>query len=254
MPDKWVRAMSGWIRLYRGWRNCEVFSQEPASEREAWLHLIEMAAWKGMHRTAGKGDVVFVGRGQLHTAERTLADMWSWDRKRVKRFLSRLEKCSMISRETGPSGNLITVCNYDSFQGDGADHGTDNGTIAGPIEDHRGTTQRKGKKGKEGKEGKNKGSFELPEWVCPTSWAQWEEHRKQIKAPLTDLSRSRCVGVLEEAIAKGYSVQETIDLAIVSGWQGLFVPKNKRKSAAPTQPDVLRRLTAEAKRSAGGDA
>lgn len=170
--------MSGWIRLHRGWRDCDAFSDEPASEREAWTHLLEIAAWKPMVRRCGKGDVVEVGRGQLHTAERTLANMWQWDRKRVNRFLKRLEKYSMISQKTGPSGNLITICNYDEYQADGTNNGTINGTIQGPFKDHSGTTQEEGKESKEGKEEKKSGDYEFEGAVIRLSakhYGEWRE-------------------------------------------------------------------------------
>lgn len=232
--------MSGWIRVHRGWRECDVFTGEPASEREAWLHLIEIAAWKPMLRRAGKGDVIQVNRGQLHTAERTLADMWSWDRKKVKRFLNRLEKYGMILQESGPSGNLVTICNYEAYQTHGSDDGTINGTNQGPSEDHPRTTQEEGiRKEKKGEE-KKKSSFVLPDWVSPEAWAEWEAHRREIKAPLTDTSRAKCVKVLEEATRAGYSTEETIQQSIVSGWRGLFVPKGKPKPKLGDVPDYLR--------------
>jgi hypothetical protein len=172
--------MSGWIRLHRGWRECEVFAGEPASDREAWMHLIEIAAWKPMVRRAGKGDIIEVGRGQLHTAERTLADMWSWDRKRVKRFLNRLEKYGMISQEAGPSGNLVTICNYGRYQDDGTNEGTDNGTIRGPFEDHSRTTQEEGirKEKKEKNVDKARGSRLTPDWVLPVEWREFAKSEK----------------------------------------------------------------------------
>lgn len=227
------RVMSGWIRLHRGWRECDVFTGEPASEREAWVHLIEIAAWKPMIRRAGKGDVINVGRGQLHTAERTLADMWSWDRKRVKRFLTRLEKYGMIRQESGPSGSLITICNYSEYQSDGTDDGAIHGTIQGPFEDHSRTTQEEGKERKEGKEKKK---WVLPDWIDADAWADWEAQRKALKKPLTDHARKLHVGVLEKAQSEGFTVRETIDLAIASGWQGLFVPKGK--PATTSRPNI----------------
>lgn len=174
--------MSGWIRLHRGWRDCDAFSYEPASEREAWVHLLETAAWKPMVRRCGKGDVVEVGRGQLHTAERTLANMWQWDRKRVKRFLNRLEKYSMISQKTGPSGNLITICNYDEYQTEGTINGTVNGTTQGPSEDHPRTTQEERKERKEGKEEKKSGDYEFEGAVIRLSAKHYGEWRKVYSA------------------------------------------------------------------------
>lgn len=229
-PVRECGIMTGWIRLHRGWRESDVFTGEPASEREAWIHLIEMAAWKPMLRRAGKGDVINVDRGQLHTAERTLADMWFWDRKRVRRFLNRLEKYQMITQETGPSGSLITICNYGEYQSCGTDDGAIHGTNRGPIEDQSRTTQEEGKEFKEGKEGKEGKGWVLPEWVDAEAWADWEQHRKALKKPMTDKARTLAVGVLKKAVEAGFTCRETVDLAITSGWQGLFVPKGRPSS------------------------
>lgn len=141
--------MTGWLRLHRGWRDSDVFADDPCSEREAWLWLIESAAWKPCHRRGGKGDLITVERGQLHTAERTLAKLWKWDRKRVVRFLGRLERCEMIHLQKDHSGILLTISNYAKYQDKEADDGAIHGADEGPSEDHRGTTQEEGKEGKE---------------------------------------------------------------------------------------------------------
>lgn len=134
--------MAGFIKLYRGWRECDAFEGETFSEREAWLWLLENAAWKDGQRRTGKGNIVDVKRGQLHTAERTLATIWKWDRKRVGRFLKKLEKCAMIGPTMGPTGTLITICNYEKYQGDGANHGANDRDNNGA---NHGATQEEGK-------------------------------------------------------------------------------------------------------------
>lgn len=148
--------MSGWIKLYRGWRDSPVFADERMTEREAWLWLIEHAAWRDMHRRGGKGEVVFVKRGQIHSAERTLAAKFGWDRKRIGRFLGRLEQAQMITQQRDHSGITITVCNYDAFQEDGSIQGAnrapDHGTVAGPSRGHLGATQEEEKESKEEEE------------------------------------------------------------------------------------------------------
>jgi hypothetical protein len=173
--------MTGWLRIHRGWRECDVFGDDPCSDREAWLWLIENAAWKPCHRRAGKGDMVKLERGQLHTAERTLAAIWKWDRKRVVRFLTRLEKCEMISQRKDHSGHIVTVCNYAKYQdveaSTGTIHGADKGADAGPIEDHRGTTQEEGKEGKRKIEARG---TRLPaDFQVPEEWIAWAMDRKR---------------------------------------------------------------------------
>lgn len=137
--------MAGFIKLHRGWRECEVFRDEPLTERESWLWLLENAAWKDTTRKAGKGNVVSIERGQIHTSERTLAAAWRWDRKRVKRFLKRLENARMMTPQMGPDGTTITICNYEKYQGDGANQGTKKGA-------NQGTTQKEDKEIKENRD------------------------------------------------------------------------------------------------------
>ena len=133
--------MSGWIRLHRGWRDCEAFADEPMSEREAWVWLIETAAWKPLVRISSKGERINVERGQLHTSLRALGTCFSWGKNKVSRFIDRLEKEKMIGTVAGQSGLLITICNYAKYQDVDADNEKAGGTATGQSRD----TQEEGK-------------------------------------------------------------------------------------------------------------
>jgi hypothetical protein len=112
--------MSGWIRLHRGWRDCEFFSayhQPLLSEREAWIWLIENAAWKETERSAFSGQRIGLERGQIHTSLRALQTAWGWDKSRVERYLNRLQKWDMIRTLSGKDGRTLTICNYETYQG-----------------------------------------------------------------------------------------------------------------------------------------
>lgn len=112
--------MTGWIRLHRGWRDCEFFSayhQALFSEREAWVWLIENAAWKETERSAFTGQRIKIERGQIHTSLRALQTAWGWDKSRVERFLKRLQEWDMIETLSGKEGRTLTICNYDTYQG-----------------------------------------------------------------------------------------------------------------------------------------
>ncbi|MCP5004666.1 MAG: hypothetical protein GY941_12120 [Planctomycetes bacterium] len=63
----------------------------------------------------------------------------------------------------------------------------------------------------------------LPEWVNSTAWLEFEEHRKNIRKPLSDLARSKAVNQL-----KGFTLEEqqtAIDTSIQSSWAGIFPKK-----------------------------
>lgn len=138
--------MSGWIAIHRGWMDCDAFDQDaPLSEREAWLWLIEKAAWKDCIRTSAKGERIKVARGQFHTSLRNLERAWGWGKNKVARYLERLCQHEMIGTASGQSGCVITVCNYDTYQDvrDGRD--TETGTASGQSRD----TQEQGKQVKQ---------------------------------------------------------------------------------------------------------
>lgn len=107
--------MSGYIAIQRGLLNHPAFKKEPFTEREAWIWLIEEAAWKP--KTVRVGDALFsLNRGELAHACRYMAKAWGWHHLRVWRFLQRLEKRSMIETLAERDATHITICNYDKYQ------------------------------------------------------------------------------------------------------------------------------------------
>ena len=144
--------MAGYVKLHRGWANGGFFKDEPFTEREAWIWLIENAAWKDHDRTTPHGVLMSIKRGQIHTSDRALSKAWKWDRKRVSRFIKRLENGAMVRAKSDPLGTLITVCNYDKYQGDGATDGATHGATHGATDGAtHGATQEERIRNKEGK-------------------------------------------------------------------------------------------------------
>lgn len=129
--------MSGWIALHRGWRDCEAFEDDggPMSQREAWVWLIENAAWKDTRRRNAKGERIEVKRGQYHTSLRTLGEVFGWGKNKVARYLDKLAQNGMIGTVSGQSGLLITICNYERYQSVAEDDRPLPGTVAGQSRD-----------------------------------------------------------------------------------------------------------------------
>lgn len=125
----------------RIWTHPE-FAPSEFSEREAFLWLISEASWKD--RTVRAGRVVIdLRRGQLCASLRFMAEAWGWSKSRVDRFLKRLEKRDMIGTVGGTVQLVITICNYDEYQGDGGFRGTRAGQRAGHERDRGGTNYNK---------------------------------------------------------------------------------------------------------------
>lgn len=135
--------MSGWIKLYRGFASCEAFEEikDPVPDAFAWVWLIENAAWKSIIRRSGIGASIPLTRGQIHVSDRQLASVWLWDKKRVRRFLDRLERHKMVVKNRDHLGTTLTICNYDEYQ--------KNNDAEGPAKDQQRTTHKEGKEIKE---------------------------------------------------------------------------------------------------------
>jgi hypothetical protein len=108
----------GYYRMARGWLDHELFDGEPYCPRAAWEWLIAQAVWRP--KTIS-GTPFTLDRGQLSYSLRYLAEAWQWSIARVRGFLAKLAKRHMIRTDhvTGSrTGRLvITVCNYERYQG-----------------------------------------------------------------------------------------------------------------------------------------
>jgi len=76
--------------------------------------------------------------GELIASQRDLCERWGWGRQKVREFLSKLEKDSMILQFTTMSATKITICNYSRFQS----NGTNTSTIKQPSNNPAATQQQ----------------------------------------------------------------------------------------------------------------
>ena len=65
---------------------------------------------------------------------------------------------------------------------------------------------------------------ELPDWIDPIVWEQYQIHRKTIKKPMSDYAEYLCVKKLEKAKDNGHDPNELINTTIEKGWQGIVIP------------------------------
>ena len=136
--------MTGYIAIQRGLLEHPFFADEPFTEREAWIWLIEEAAWKTKRVRIDNRPAV-LERGQVAHSLRFMGVAWKWDKNRVWRFLRRLESEGMIKSEqfycakngtpTGQQTGRITICNYDKYQSSRDTVDAQGGTDAGQQRD-----------------------------------------------------------------------------------------------------------------------
>ncbi len=115
--------MSGFVTIDRSVFGHGFFPKEKMSEREAWIWIIQNAAWKDtQHRVGGK--ILPVPRGSFMTTLRELQAVFCWKSDtKVRNFLKRLEAERMIERTAcGPKNapkTHVTICNYEEYQTSG---------------------------------------------------------------------------------------------------------------------------------------
>lgn len=108
---------SGWIKLHRQIQDCWIWDEDEAFDRRsAWIDLLLLANHDD-HKTFIGGELVIVKRGQRLTSIRKLAERWRWGNEKTLKFLRVLESEEMIERSTNAGRTLITIVNYEKFQG-----------------------------------------------------------------------------------------------------------------------------------------
>lgn len=126
------------------------------SRAEAWIDLVQMAAFKP-HTRSVRGNPVALQAGELIASIRFLATRWTWSKAKVGRFFERLEQEGLAARkpghhtgqQAGQVESVISICNY-GFCDEPEDPERD--TMRDTNRDGRGTNKKKGRKREEGTE------------------------------------------------------------------------------------------------------
>lgn len=102
------------------------------------------------------------------------------------------------------------------------------------------------------KDNNNKETHTLPAWLSDELWQSFVDHRKQLKAPMTDRAKTLLIAKLGRIKADGYKIELVINQSIENGWKGVFSVKEQNngqrdtRSRAQKVSDELDRLAADA--------
>lgn len=229
--------MTGWYLMHRGWQDSLIFEGDEFSRRDAWVWLIEQAAFKSKSVRVGSA-YVDIQRGQLTASIRFMAQAWGWHRNRVSRFIDQLRHEGMIETGSGTEGGtgqlVITICKYDDFQTSpeegGTVRGAESGTGAGQnikkenkIKESNGSEEPKGRARKKSDE-----PFVLPDDLPADEWDAFVEMRKRIKKPMTDHAKRLAVGKLHKLRSSGHDPTDVLNQSTLNSWQDLYPIKENR--------------------------
>ena len=185
---------NNWIKLNRSitdhwlWNSGETFSRG-----QAFIDLLLMAAYAD-HTVMSQGKKIYLQRGSMVTSMRYLADRWRWSKDKTMHFLNDLEADGTIKKVSDTKRTVLTIVNYEKYQGVGSSDRTQNGRRTDADRTQNGQT-------KESKESKRNNNIFVP--------------------PAVEEVRMYCV-------EHGYSVdaQQFVDFYESKGW---MVGKNKMK-------------------------
>ena len=104
---------NGYIKLHRSILSWEWYGD--IKTRGVFLHLLVAAQWEDV-RIEGQ----VIKRGQLCTSIRKLADVVGLSERGVRTSLQRLQSTGEITMQSNQHHSIITVVNYDLYQGPSA--------------------------------------------------------------------------------------------------------------------------------------
>jgi hypothetical protein len=111
--------MSGWIKIHRSITDHWLYNEKRTySKLEAWYDLLLNVNYSDT-KTIIKGKLYEVKRGQSIMSLDSWAKRWNWDKSKVRRFLNVLEKDEMIKLVSDNITTQLTICKYESYQGEG---------------------------------------------------------------------------------------------------------------------------------------
>lgn len=105
----------GWIKLNRDIVKHWIFKDE--WKFKCWIDLLILANYSE-NKVEIKGVLLTCKRGELLYSLESLSNRWGGNKSKVRRFLKLLESDSMIELKSEQVTTRITICNYESYQGE----------------------------------------------------------------------------------------------------------------------------------------
>lgn len=234
--------MSGYVRIHRTLLGHPSFRNE--SETMAFAWLIAKASWRPI-RVRYKGHSISLKRGQVAVSQRDMAGAFDRDKAWIERLWKRLKSEAMIEAHTEAGVAVITICNYDQYQGDDDEREAPRKARGetpneADVRQRRGTEQEreKGKKSSSvAKATSPRAKFAPPPNVSKDQWAAFRAQRKK---PINERSYTLLCNKLLKLSEDGWPPGDMIDLAIERGWETVFAPRTQNHGHSASNVTSLR--------------
>ena len=133
----------GWIYLDRDLFEHDIWLRDTFSRGQAWVDLIQMAAWRDKDSVRIRGCLVPLRRGDVAYSVKGLGIRWGWSQGKVSRWLSELKRGCRIETKSDNVITVITVLNYDQYQRNGEQNGEQTESKRRANGEQTGTNERR---------------------------------------------------------------------------------------------------------------
>ena len=113
MPDKKI-INNGYIKLHRTFKDW--YGSKDPDRVSLWIHLLLLAN-HAPNKWLFKGTPCLVNRGQFITSRISLSEVSGVSQSKIQRLLVEFAKDAQIEQRTSSTSRLITILNYDKYQG-----------------------------------------------------------------------------------------------------------------------------------------
>lgn len=106
--------MAGWIKTYRDLAD-HWLSQD--LQKLGWWVILLLKVNHEDKKILSGNQLIELKKGQIIASLSYLATLWKTSKRTAERFVELLEKEQMVSRCTRHKVTILTICNWDSYQG-----------------------------------------------------------------------------------------------------------------------------------------
>jgi len=206
-----MSADKGYCYAYRGAWTHPAFND--LREAAIWNFLYQNAFYEDGERNFNK-HTFLLKRGQIVVSYSFLAKGFGMTDKGIRVVIQKLEKLGMLGIQGTSKGTILTICNYNEYQGNKKTEGKQEGNQGANEGQAKGKNNKKLSKEVNKKERNN---IERPADVNSQVWDDFIKLRQVKKAPLTETSLR---GILREATKANISLEQALEICCVRNWQG----------------------------------
>jgi len=124
------KKQTNWIKLYRSLAEHEIWFMEPFSRGQAWVDLLLMVCYEETDNTH-RGNLVHLPKGSIRVSVDYLSKRWQRSTKWTRHTLEILKGKQMVYIKGTTQGTIITIANYEVYQGQGQTKGQTKDTAKG---------------------------------------------------------------------------------------------------------------------------